>query len=164
MEILLKDTQQIVTDTEFRNLYPDTSFPQILAPDVLADFNAVAIMEGPQAVPTSPYEYSQRQGIEEINGKWFTKYVLGPVFTDNDEQTAVEQLNHYKAQIDAVQADNVRFMRDQLLKDSDWTQISDAPTNKEAWIIYRQELRDITLQEGFPFNIIWPEKPNIVKF
>lgn len=159
MEILLTDIQQVVTETEFRNLYPDTSFPQILAPDVLADFNAVAIMEGPQAIPTTPYEYSQRQGIEEINGKWFTKYVLGPIFTDTDEQTTIEQLNIYKAQIDAVQADNVRCSRDQLLKDTDWTQVKDAPINQGAWATYRQELRDITLQEGFPFNITWPIKP-----
>lgn len=159
MEILLLDNQQVVTESEFRNLYPDTSFPQILAPEVLTDFNAVAIMEGPQAVPTTPYEFSQRHGIEEINGKWFTKYVLGPVFTDNDEQTADEQLIAYKAQIDASQATSVRQTRDQLLKDTDWTQVKDAPVDQEAYAIYRQALRDITAQEGFPFNITWPEKP-----
>lgn len=159
MEILLKDTQQIVSDIQFRNLYPDTSFPQILAPDVLADFNAVAIMEGPQAVPTSPYEYSQRQGVEEINGKWFTKYVLGPVFTDNDEQTAAEQLIAHKAQIDERQAFSIRTDRDQLLSACDWTQVNDAPVDREAWATYRQQLRDIPLQESFPFNITWPTKP-----
>jgi hypothetical protein len=158
MEILLTDNQQVVTETEFRNLYPNTSFPKILAPEVLADFNAVAIMEGPQAVPTTPYEFSQRQGIEEINGKWFTKYVLGPVFTDNDEQTAVEQFNNYKAQIDAAQADNIRRTRDQLLKDTDWTQVADVPVDKAAWATYRQALRDITTQEGFPLEVIWPEE------
>lgn len=159
MEILLQDTQQLVTDIEFRNMYPNTSFPTLLTAEVLADFNAVAIMEGPQAVPTSPYEYSQRQGIEEINGKWFTKYVLGPIFTDNETQTAAEQLTAYKAQIDDDRAKGVRATRDQLLKDTDWTQIKDVPVDQEAYATYRQALRDITEQEGFPFNITWPELP-----
>jgi|688.fasta_scaffold00131_67 hypothetical protein len=159
MEILLKDTNQIVTDIEFRNMYPNTSFPQVLVPDILDDFNAVTIMEGAPVTPTSPYEYSQRQGIEEINGKWFTKYVLGPIFTDNEYQTADEQLIAYKTKIDNDWAAQVRANRDRLLKDSDWTQIADVPVYKTAWANYRQELRDITLQESFPFDIIWPEKP-----
>jgi hypothetical protein len=161
MEILFTDNQQVVTDIEFRNMYPNTSFPALITADVLADFNAVAIMEGPQAVPTSPYEYSQRQGIEEINGKWFTKYVLGPIFTDTETQTAAEQLTAYKAQIDDDRAKGVRATRDQLLKDTDWTQIKDVPVDQEAYATYRQALRDITEQEGFPFSITWPVSPVI---
>lgn len=160
MEILLQETQQIVTDIEFRNMYPNTSLPPQLTADILTDFNAVAVMEGPQAIPTSPYEYSQRDGVEEINGKWFTKYTIGPVFTDNDEQTAAEQLTAYKQRIDDNQAQNIRNSRDQLLKETDWTQIKDVPVDQEAYAIYRQELRDITKQEGFPFDIVWPTAPN----
>lgn len=160
MEILLKDTQQLVTETEFRNLYPDTSFPQILIPEILTDFNAVAILEGPHTVPNSPYEYNQRDGIEEINGNWFTKYILGPIFTDTETLTAEEQLADYKQQIDEDRAKQVRLMRDQLLKDSDWTQVLDVSINRELWAAYRQELRDMTAQDGFPFVIIWPKKPD----
>lgn len=159
MEILLTDNQQVVTDTEFRNMYPNTSFPSVLSPEVLIDFNAVAILEGPQATPTTPYEYSQRQGIQKIKGKWFTKYVLGPVFTDNEQATADEQLAAHKASIDAAQATSVRSTRAQLLKDTDWTQVKDVPVDQELYATYRQALRDITTQEGFPFNVIWPEAP-----
>jgi hypothetical protein len=159
MEILLLDTQELITDAEFRLRYPDTSFPAILAPDILSDFNAVALLEGPQATTNTLYEYSQRQGFEEINGKYFTKYVVGPVFTDNDQQTAVEQLAGYKQSIDNQRAIGVRNQRDQLLLQSDWTQTLDAPVDKEAWAVYRQELRDISLQEGFPINVIFPDKP-----
>jgi hypothetical protein len=160
MEILLLDTQQVVSEFEFRALYPDTSFPQVLSKEILEDFNAVAIMEGPQAVPTTPYEYSYRNGIQEINGKWFTKYEVGPVFTDNDEQTAEEQELAYKAQVDERYAVGVRQTRNELLKESDWTQVADAPVNKEAWATYRQALRDITAQSTFPFNIEYPVKPS----
>jgi hypothetical protein len=159
MEILIKETNQVISEQEFRNLYPNTSFPAILLEDILTDFGAVAILEGPQATPTSPYEYSFRDGIQEINGKYFTKYSLGPIFVDDEHQTAVQQQLEYKARIDEQQAISIRNQRNELLKDSDWTQIVDATVNKEIWLTYRQALRDITAQEGFPFNITWPIQP-----
>lgn len=56
-------------------------------------------------------------------------------------------------------AESVRYQRDVLLVRSDWTQVADAPVDKVAWATYRQELRDITKQAGFPTDIIWPTKP-----
>lgn len=53
----------------------------------------------------------------------------------------------------------VRAERDKRLQASDWTQLPDVPlATKEAWAIYRQALRDVTLQPD-PFNIVWPEQP-----
>ena len=49
--------------------------------------------------------------------------------------------------------------RRQLLEMSDWTQVADAPVDKAAWAVYRQALRDVPQQEGFPENVIWPERP-----
>jgi len=57
--------------------------------------------------------------------------------------------------------ENVRNERNELLVQCDWTQISDSPLileKKNEWKIYRQELRDITLQEN-SFSITWPDKP-----
>lgn len=54
---------------------------------------------------------------------------------------------------------NVRSKRNQLLADSDWTQIPDAPVDQAAWKLYRQELRDVTNQSGFPTTVVWPVKP-----
>jgi len=54
---------------------------------------------------------------------------------------------------------SVRSKRDSLLQKSDWTQLPDAPTDKSAWATYRQALRDVPQQSGFPDNVIWPEKP-----
>ncbi len=54
----------------------------------------------------------------------------------------------------------MRFERDLLLQSCDWTQLPDVPQSvKNVWAVYRQALRDITLQEGFPTNITWPTKP-----
>lgn len=55
--------------------------------------------------------------------------------------------------------EEVRFKRDSLLSGSDWTQLPDAPVDQTAWAAYRQALRDITYQEGFPANVVWPTKP-----
>lgn len=54
----------------------------------------------------------------------------------------------------------VKTIRNQLLVESDWTQLPDVTlANKQDWAVYRQALRDIPQQSGYPFNIIWPVKP-----
>ena len=49
----------------------------------------------------------------------------------------------------------VRTQRNQMLKDTDWTQVEDSPVDKAAWATYRQALRDVTTQDD-PFNVTWP--------
>lgn len=59
-------------------------------------------------------------------------------------------------------ATEIRSKRNFLLMQSDWTQGNDSPLSqeeKEKWIVYRQALRDITLQSGFPDNVIFPTRP-----
>lgn len=56
-------------------------------------------------------------------------------------------------------ANNIRSQRNTLLQQSDWTQIADAPVDTQAWATYRQALRDITEQSGFPDNVQWPDTP-----
>jgi hypothetical protein len=54
----------------------------------------------------------------------------------------------------------IRGERNALLVSSDWTQASDVPqATKDAWAVYRQALRDVPQQSGFPTNITWPTKP-----
>jgi hypothetical protein len=59
-------------------------------------------------------------------------------------------------------AAQIRSQRNQLLTASDWTQVLDAPIDRTAWAAYRQALRDITSQEGFPASVQWPNDPNYV--
>lgn len=59
----------------------------------------------------------------------------------------------------AETANNVRVERNNRLADCDWTQLPDAPVNSTAWAAYRQQLRDISAQTGFPWEVQWPEKP-----
>lgn len=56
-------------------------------------------------------------------------------------------------------ADEVREERNRLLDASDWTQASDAPVDQQAWADYRQSLRDVPQQSGFPEDVTWPVEP-----
>jgi hypothetical protein len=60
---------------------------------------------------------------------------------------------------DAEQAAAIRDKRQRLLVNSDWTQLADSPADKAAWAIYRQALRDISTQPGFPWAVDWPVAP-----
>ena len=57
------------------------------------------------------------------------------------------------------QAATIRAERDALLSGSDWTQVADAPVDQAAWAVYRQALRDIPEQAGFPGSVTWPTEP-----
>ena len=57
-------------------------------------------------------------------------------------------------------ASDAKTKRNRLLYETDWTQMPDVTlANKAAWATYRQALRDITEQSGYPTNIIWPTPP-----
>ncbi len=58
-----------------------------------------------------------------------------------------------------VTEEEARQCRHELLVASDWTQVADAPVDQAAWATYRQALRDIPEQAGFPQDIQWPDPP-----
>lgn len=164
MELRNRTTGAVVTEDEFRRSNSNTSFPLQLTAEIIDSFGYDPVLEGPQATTVPPYQYSQRDGVVEINGQWFTHYIAGPVFHDyiDDEgvvHTAAEQYEDYCFAKDADQAKSVRADRNKRLTDCDWTQLPDAPVDHAAWAVYRQELRDVTIQPGFPWEINWPERP-----
>jgi len=81
-------------------------------------------------------------------------------FTPEEETAWDAQEAEYAAGADDRVAEEVRAKRDSLLAESDWTQVADAPVDKAAWATYRQSLRDIPQQAGFPTNVVWPVEPN----
>jgi hypothetical protein len=146
MEIRLRSDGAVVTEGAFRAAHPNTSFPQQLTAELLDSFGADPVLNGPQAQPTR-YQTAYRDGVEEINGKWFTKYSVVDMDADAIAST------------DANQAKLVREDRNQRLTSSDWTQLADAPVDQTAWATYRQALRDVPSQTGFPWDITWPVEP-----
>jgi hypothetical protein len=159
-----QQTGKTITSIEFLNMFPNTSFPAVIEENTYNMFGFDIVFEGPQVAPTTPYTFSQSNGLEFLGGKWFTKFIQGPVFTDTVDlegktTTAAEQEAAFKLAKDTEQAASVRSSRAQMLKDSDWTQVADAPVDTAVWATYRKELRDISAQVGFPWTIVWPVKP-----
>ncbi len=146
MEIRMR-TGQVMTEGDFRAAHPNTSFPQILTEDLLAEFGADPVLNGPQPQPNK-YQIAFRDGVQEINGKWFTKYSV----VDLDADTI--------AYVDANQARLVREDRNQRLSACDWTQLADSPVDKALWLTYRQALREVPSQPGFPWEVTWPIMPD----
>lgn len=170
-EIRIRNTGEVMTDITFRTTFKDRLLPTSLTAEWLDGFagGCDIVFEGPQATTTAPYEFSFRSGIEQqSDGKWYTKYSAGPVFADRpaqDEQpaqTAAEQEAAYRATKDAEQSKSVRSTRDSKLAESDWRvtkSVETATALPTEWAAYRQALRDVTAQSGFPWTIEWPTQP-----
>ena len=160
----IKYNNEVVYEQGFRALFPNTSMPQQLTEEIINSLGGSVVFEGPQASGGSVYQYSQRQGVEEVAGKWYTKYVLGPVFSDSPAtetepaKTAAEHEAAYKASKDAEQATSVRASRASKLAETDWRFRSDLSPSQE-WKTYCQALRDVSAQAGFPWSVEWPEAP-----
>ena len=63
------------------------------------------------------------------------------------------------AEQDALDMQALRSQRDELLAQSDWTQVADAPVDAAVWATYRQALRDLPANTTDPRNPTWPTKP-----
>ena len=77
---------------------------------------------------------------------------------DGVEQTITDEELAVMINIQPVSSNQIRQERDNLLAATDTWGLADYPTTAEQ-TDYRQALRDITEQEGFPINITWPTKP-----
>ena len=167
MEIRIRQSGAVMQEQEFRAYQQANNGPTWgqTTTEVLETLGADVVLEGPQAQPTR-YQVAYRDGVQEIDGKWYTKYSVGPVFQDlpaNDKEpakTAAEQMVEYKAQKDANQAKSVREDRSRRLAECDWTQGKDiADAVSQLWAAYRQALRNVPTQAGFPWDVQWPNKP-----
>lgn len=146
MEIRIQSTGAVVQEQEFRAMFPNTSLPNPLTESAINGLGGDVVFEGPQPA-TTRYQIVSRQGVIELGGKWYTNYA------------AVDLSPEACTALDASQASNVRADRNARLAACDWTQLSDAPVDDLTWAVYRQALRDITSQPGFPWDITWPVEP-----
>ena len=160
MEIRNRSTGDLTTVSQFKASQPNTSFPKQITTEILDSYGYDVVLNGAQATVTAPYGVSTRSGVEEVDGKWFTKFIAGPTFTDTEEATAADNEAAYKASVDSKAATAVRATRTTKLTESDWTQLADSTVDKAAWATYRSALRDLPSAEGFPHTITWPTEPS----
>ena len=113
------------------------------------------------------WQVAVKDGVEQVGGVWQEKWVTQEMFTEYTEtdEDGVETTVTVQDQKDAkVAADNAaleateRATRDDLLKATDHYGLSDVPMT-DAMTAYRQALRDVPQQAGFPQTITWPTKP-----
>jgi hypothetical protein len=162
-----KKTGSVLSDVEIRLLHSNVSFPVNFTPDIIESFGYEPVFEGPKPRTSAPYETVEKDNVVKINGKWYINYVIGPVFeeyTDSEGvlHTVEQQKQKHKLSVDNRQSSSIRSIRNDLLRESDWTQLEDSPleeSKKNSWISYRKYLRDISSQPGFPWEVEWPEKP-----
>lgn len=120
---------------------PSVSFPETISGATFATYNVY-----PAKVTAIPdyndlTQYAEMSGYELVEGVWKQKWVI-------------------KERPDA--ADSVRRHRNRLLAETDWVFIKAQETGDTLpteLAVYRQALRDLTAQEGFPHTVTWPVKP-----
>lgn len=129
---------------QLRRDNPNTSFPKTPSDALLADWDVY-----PYTRPEKPqYDHLAWRLIDadftqDADGNWSRGYQLEALPLEDAQR-------------------NVRIRRDDLLSQTDWVVVmhTEKGTNiPMEWEVYRQALRDITTQEGFPYDVIWPTKP-----
>ena len=161
-----KTTGEVKTQGAWRAEYPNTSFPRTWGKDTLEFLNIEAVLETPK--PTAgQYQTVRRDGVvQDAKGNWVQAWAVVDMFSDYTDDdgvlhTKIEQEQTYQARLDDEAANSVRSQRDNLLLQSDWTQVADAPVDAGLWATYRQTLRDITTNANFPYltEDDWPTPP-----
>jgi hypothetical protein len=131
---------------QLRKDNPNTSFPKNPTVTLLAEWGVYPV------TPTSQPSVDHTKNVTEK-----------PPVKQGDEWVQVwEVLDATESEIQgriADKANAIRAERDRKLVESDWTQVLDAAVDKAAWATYRQALRDIPQQEGFPATVVWPTQP-----
>jgi hypothetical protein len=143
-EYRIQETGAVVTESELRAMHPNTSFPYVLTEELVNDLGADVVFEGPQPTATK-YQVVYRDGVEQIEGKWYTKYSVA----DMDDEA--------KAAVDAATIVANKALRNTKLDNTDWTQLADVPLTadcKTAFAAYRQALRDLDMLDP-----AWPDAP-----
>lgn len=125
---------------------PQTSFPRNTSNTLLAEWGVFPV------TPTPQPSIDHTQNVAEVtptltDGVWTQTWQV----TDATPEEIAERTDS--------QASTIRAERNDRLADCDWTQLPDAPVNAAAWAVYRQALRDVTSQAGFPWDVVWPEAP-----
>jgi len=162
MLIRIRSTGQTMYESEFRSINSNTSFPPQISVEILNEFGADPVLNGAQPTPTF-YQVVAQDGVEQVGGQWFTKFILGPVFTDTTDlegnvTTAAENEAAYIAVKDTEFKAANKAQAEQKLAATDWTQVSDVPLlNKQAFTDYRAAVRAIALNP--PVQATFPEIP-----
>jgi hypothetical protein len=130
---------EIYTTGQLRRDKPNVSFPKDIPAETLEFFGVYKVRQtvAPQFNSNTHY---RTQIVELIDGEW----------------TQVWQILNLPLE---QASENIRAHRDYLLNKTDWIVAQSYEQQisvPEDWVVYRQALRDIPTQEGFPYSVVWP--------
>ena len=123
-----------------RFLHPNISFPAVMPITVLSQYGVFEVTLTTPPTYNALIEDLKEKPPEQSSGQWVQAWAV----TRKPEDIA---------------AKNVRNKRNDLLAASDWTQLPDSPVDRQAWAVYRQALRNLSNQPGFPYSVDWPVAP-----
>ena len=163
MEFRVRSSGEVKNQGEIRKLNPNVSLPKVWNSNVYETLGIDPVFETPKPDTTGDYKVVVRNGVEQdSNNNWVQAWVERDMFSDTTEDgvttTKAEHEAAYQARLDADAADSVRAERETKLKESDWMALSDVTMTAE-WSTYRQALRDVPEQAGFPHTVTWPTEP-----
>ena len=138
---------------DLRRDNPQTSFPKKIGDALLASYGIFHVMPSQQpehdplvqTVVRNAEPHNNETAVDEETGETYEtgRWVIGYTVVNKPQDKA---------------EDAVRNQRNRLLQATDWQALSDN-TMSEAMTTYRQALRDVPDQDGFPFGVVWPTKP-----
>jgi hypothetical protein len=140
---LTNDTPRAYSIGQLRRDNPQVSFPKTVPDNILAEYNVFPVTEIPKPEYDPQSQYLQQSEYYQTETGWQFYYTV--------EQLPLEQV-----------AQTVRHERDRLLEASDWIVSRSYERQQpvsESWAAYREALRDIPEQSGFPYAVQWPQTP-----
>ena len=163
-EYRIRSTGEVKSQGQIRSMHPNVSLPKVWNTNVNETLGIDPVIASPKPDPSGDYKVVVRNGVEQdANGNWVWAWTENDMFqeyTDADgvAHSVADQQAAYDAQNTATLAASERAKRDDLLKETDHFGLSDVTMSAEM-TTYRQALRDVPQQEGFPSTITWPTKP-----
>ena len=133
---------------QLKMAHPNVSFPADPSDATLQEFGMFRVASEAQPAVSDTQTLGEDPPVFSAEYQRWTQVWRVRDMTEEE----VQQRNDSKAS-------EIRTERNEKIAKTDWTQLPDCPVDKAAWATYRQALRDITAQAGFPWTIDWPEQP-----
>ena len=153
-----RETGVVKSNSEVRKIHNNVSFSTVV--DTYADLGWDEIVAAPQPEVSSVLKILEEDEPVEVDGKWTQVWVETDKFDNSDDSTKAEKETAYQADLDNEAAVSARQTRNAKLSESDWHGLKDKKMSAEM-TAYRQELRDVPQQEGFPHEVTWPDSPQM---
>jgi hypothetical protein len=163
-----RSTGEVKSQGAIRKSMPNTSLPRVWTADICEFLGIDPVLEAPAPEASGEYKAVNRNGVvQDALGNWVFAWVERDMFADYVDEDGVtvtksSQEESYTARKNEEAATAARAERDKLIASCDWMAIKafeGGTTVSTEWATYRQALRDVSAQAGFPNDITWPEKP-----